>query len=356
MSLLGYASKEYKDEKGRDYFFDNAKFILITLVVIAHAISPLKADIPEINTFWKMANTLHMPCMIFITGYFGKSYIKNGTVKTQRFVTYMVYYLAAQIAVTLFEYFVLKDYKIGKSFFFPRSSLWYLMCMLWWFGLMPYYYKIKPKLLLTFAFLAAFACGYDNKAGDFLSVLRVVNHFPVFLAGYYFKKEWLFKFRNKITQACAAVIMAGMAVWTYFNLDRIPNKIITSNFSYADSDLVSMTSTPTAFLHRVCFYLAAFVLCACFLLLVPRGKAVFTKMGSRTLQVYILHRFLYLAETAFLWYEPFEGSLKGALEMAAIGFAVTIILAQKPFEYPFMLLGKITLKPFEINSEEKVKV
>lgn len=356
MSLLGYASKEYTDDKGRDYFFDNAKFILIFFVVLAHAVSPLQYTMPAVAAVWKVINTLHMPCMIFITGYFGKSYIKNGVVKTQRFVTYMMYYLAAQTAVTLFEYFVLNDHNIGKSFFFPRSSLWYLMCMLWWFGLMPYYYKIKPKLLLPFAFLCALACGYDNKAGDFLSVLRVVNHFPFFLAGYYFKKEWLFKFRNIFTQIGAAVIAAAMLVWTYFNLDVIPNKIITSNFSYYDANLKTMTSMSTMFLHRICFYLAAFLLCACFLLLVPRGKAVFTRFGSRTLQVYILHRFLYLSENKFGWYEPFLGSYKGALEMAGIALAVTLILSLKPFEYPFMLLGKIRLKPFEINSEEKLKV
>ena len=354
MSILGYTSKEYQDEKGRDYFFDNAKFILIFFVVLAHAVSPLQYTMPKVATLWKVINTLHMPCMIFITGFFAKGYIKDGVIKRQRFVTYVIYYMAAQIAVSMFEYLVLKDYNMGKSFFFPRSSLWYLMCMVIWFGMMPYYYKIKPKLLLTFSFLCALAVGYDNRAGDFLSIMRVVNHFPFFLTGYYFKKEWLFKFRNIGTQIAAALISCAMVVWTFFNLDVIPNGIITCNLAYRDANLRSITSTPILFIHRICFYIAAYVLCACFLLLVPRGKAVFTRFGSRTLQVYLLHRFLYLSETEFEWYKPFLGSAAGAVEMAGIALGVTLVLSLKIFEYPFIWLGKIRIDPFEIKTDEKV--
>lgn len=357
MSLLGYTSKEYCDEKGREYFFDNAKFILILFVVLAHAVSPLQYTMPKVLTLWKVINTMHMPCMIFITGYFAKSYIKNDTVKTQRLVTYVMYYLAAQVAVTMFEYFVLGDKKIGRSVFYPRSSLWYLMCMIGWFMILPYIYKIKPKIIIPFSFIFAILAGYDNKAGDFLSILRMVNHFPFFITGYYFKKEWLFKFRNKATQICALLVGGGITVWTFFHLDVIPNKIITCNFSYYNANLKTMTDFPVMFVHRICFYAAAFTLGICFFLLVPRGKAFFTRFGSRTLQVYILHRFLYLAEDEYKWYEPFLGSWKGAVEMALIAVAVTLILSLKPFEVPFKLLGKITLKPIEKeDSDEAVKV
>lgn len=356
MSLLGYTSKEYQDEKGRDYYFDNAKFLLIFFVVLAHAVSPLQYTMPKVMTVWKIINTMHKPCMIFITGYFAKSYIKNGVVNTRRLVTYVVYYLAAQVAVSLFEFFVLGDHNIGKSLFYPRSSLWYLMCMIGWFGILPYIYKIRPKFIIPFSFVFAIVAGYDNKAENFLSIMRMVNHFPFFIIGYYFKKDWLFKFRNKATQICALLIGAGMTVWTFYHLDVIPSKIITCNYSYYDANLKTMTELPVMFVHRVLFYIAAIVLCACFLLLVPRGKAVFTRFGARTLQVYILNRFLYLSETKFKWYEPFLGSAKGAAEMALIALAVTIILSLKPFEYPFKLLEKISLKPLERNSDEQVKV
>lgn len=346
MSILGYASKEYKDARGRDYYFDNAKFILIFFVVLAHAVSPLKTDMPKVKALWTVINTLHMPCLILISGYFAKSYVKNGVVKTQRLVTYVVYYLAAQIAVSLFEYFVLGYEDMAKSVLAPRSSLWYLVCLCWWFLILPYVSRLKPKYLLLAAFLFGLAIGYDTKAGDLMSITRAINHFPFFLIGYYFKPEWVFKFRNKFTQAASVVIIAVISVLTFYNLDIIPSRIITSNFNYMNSQLKVLDSPYLMFLNRLIFYVVALILCACFMLLVPRGKAIFTKWGSRTLQIYILHRFLYLAELEYKWYEPFE-SVKGFFAMSAIALAVTLILAQKPFEYPFKLLAKINLKRFE---------
>ena len=357
MNFLGYLSKEYKDEKGREYYFDNAKFILITLVVLAHAISPLKTNMNTAKTMWTVINTLHMPCLILISGYFAKSYIKNGVVRTQRLVTYVVYYLAAQIAVSLFEYFVLGYKHMSKSFLAPRSSLWYLLCLILWFLVLPYVSKLQPKYLLTAAFLVGLLIGYDTKATkatDLLSLTRAFNHFPFFLVGYYFKKEWLYKFRNKATQIASLIIIAAVTVWTYFNLDVIPARIITSDHNYASSNLKVLNAKPIMFTNRLLFYFFALLLCACFMLLVPRGKAFFTKWGSRTLQVYILHRFLYLAELEYKWFEPFV-SIKGLVAMSTIAIATTIILALKPFEYPFKWLAKIKLTRFEKPQEQEVK-
>lgn len=355
MNFLGYRSKVYADERGREFYFDNAKFILITLVVLAHAISPLKGYFKEVETLWTVINSLHMPCLIFISGYFAKSYIKDGVVKTQRLVTYVVYYLASQIAVSLFEYFVLGDVKISKSFLWPRSSLWYLACLCWWFLVLPYISRLKPPYVLMTAFICALIIGYDTKSGNIMSISRAVNHFPFFLIGYYFKKDWLYKFRNIWTQIAAVLIIAGIAIWTHLNLDMIPSRIITSNYNYYESQLQVLNTKPTMFLNRLIFYIIAIVLCACFMLLVPRGKAFFTRWGSRTLQVYILHRFLYLSELKYKWYEPFVSSKKGYLVLVLIAIAVTIILSLKPFEYPFKLLGKIKLTRFE-RDEVKTKI
>ena len=356
MSLLGYTSKEYRDEKGREYFFDNAKFILILLVVLAHAISPLKTDMPKVRTVWTVINAMHMPCFIMISGYLAKGYIKDGVVKTRRLVTYVVYYLAAQLTVALFEFYVL-DYAqtMSRSVLAPRSSLWYLMCLIWWFAMLPFLYKLKPGFIIPMSILVSLAIGYDTQAGDFLSIARVINHFPFFIIGYHFKKEWLFKFRNIYTQIGAVLIIIAATLWTYQHVTEIPSRIITSNFNYYNSALTTFTDEKWMFMNRLIYIFAALVLCACFLLLVPRGKAVFTRFGSRTLQVYILHRYLYLADLEFMWYEPFMHTVSGVAQMSFIAVGLTLVLSLKIFEYPFKWLGKISLAPFENKKEEKVK-
>lgn len=339
--------KKTEDEKGRDFYFDNAKFIIILLVVIAHIISPIKTHMPFVKAVWTLINAFHMPCLIMISGYFAKSYfLKDGGVKKQRLFTYVIYYLAAQIAVSLFEYFVLDNTSMAISVFGARSSLWYLVCLCVWYAILPYIVDVKPQILLPVSVLCGLLVGYDTLMGSgFMSMGRVVNHFPFFLIGFYFKKEWLFKFRNIYTQIGAAGILAVSFLWIWKNLDKIAPRIIISSYDYAHSNLIYFTEH-FQWMNRFLYYIVACVLCACVMLLIPRYHYFFTHLGSRTLQVYILHRFIYLAELTFLWYEPFT-SRKGFCELVLIATVMTFVLSLKIFEYPFKALAMIKLSWFE---------
>ena len=130
MTLSLYNNRELQNEKGRLYFYDNAKFVLIFLVVLAHFLSPLTDLYPQCRVLWNVINTFHMPAFIFISGFFAKSYISaDRTIKVQRTATYILLYLVSQIAVSAFEWFVLH-----KSFPFSlvnaRSSLWFFQCLI----------------------------------------------------------------------------------------------------------------------------------------------------------------------------------------------------------------------------------
>ena len=345
-------SSALTDERGRDYYFDNAKFMLILSVVIAHLISPIKSEMDSVRTLWTVINAVHMPAFIFISGYFAKSYVKkDGSFKFQRLLTYIVYYMAAQIAVSVFEYFVLHHTSMEKSFFYPRSSLWYLMCLCIWHILLPYIAKLKPSYVMIAAVVCGLLVGYDTGAGSFLSNMRVVSHFPFFMAGYYFKKEWFFKFRNAGTRLLALAGGILITVWTYFNLDKITPRIITSADRYRDCQLKYFTAFPVMWVNRFLYYILACIMIAMLLLLVPRCKTFFTKLGSRTLQVYILHRFIYLAELDYQWHLPFVSG-PGAVAMVLIAIALTFILSLKVFEYPFKALAGIRIEWF-LKKEEQ---
>src|SRR3954464_14782208 len=56
----------------RDAFFDNAKFLLITLVVIGHTLTTLtsKSDGARAAYYWIYA--FHMPAFIIVAGYFAQ--------------------------------------------------------------------------------------------------------------------------------------------------------------------------------------------------------------------------------------------------------------------------------------------
>ena len=74
----------------------------------------------------------------------------------------------------------------------------------------------------------------------------------------------------------------------------------------------------------------------------PVKKTFFSLWGSRTLHVYIEHRYIYLAELKYGWAALAVGKT-GILIVALIAVATRVVLSLKPFEYPFKLVAKIWL-------------
>ena len=355
---------KYADEKGRLYFYDNAKFILIFLVVLAHAISPFKSEGPGYQFFhflWRVINTLHMPCLIFISGFFAKSYIgKDGSIKVQRLFTYIMYYVASQLAVGAFEIFVLHD-KISKSMLSPRSSLWFLVCLIWWYLLLPVIDKIDPKYMLPIAFIAGILIGYDEKIGNFLSFSRMIVHFPFFLSGYYIssgKMQQLATKKAKLWSVPALLLSVGSVVGIMFLFSENGpcrfsiNEIITCNVNYFSIFEDKGINPVFWFLPRVWFYLCAFGLGFSFLAWVPKRKNIFTKFGARTMAPYIIHRFLYLTYLdfgiySFSWFSEewfgWKDILVLRIGMMVFAFLLTVLLSLYPFYWPFEMLGKIKI-------------
>ncbi|MBR6004897.1 MAG: acyltransferase family protein [Clostridia bacterium] len=349
---------KYADEKGRLYFYDNAKFLLIFLVVLAHAISPFQPGYFGIIILWKAINTFHMPLMIFISGFFAKRYLSsNGDIKVQRSFSYFMLYLFSQLFVSLFEKFVLKNESVGFSIISARSSLWFLMCLGIWYLVLPFFSKFKGAAVIIAGIIIGLIIGYDTHVGHELSLSRVFVHFPFFMAGYFCTPELIAKLNNKYIRfisfplfaICVSVIVLANKIY--------PGRIITCSNSYENVMAVVNMQYGLVWLSRLLFYALAFVSGAAFLAIVPRRKVFFTKWGSRTLAVYILHRFLYLCwiDKNLAWWKVFDEMKYGLPIVFGIALAVTLILSLKPFSYPFTWIQKIPVKPLLKNKEEKAK-
>ena len=58
----------------RDAFFDNAKYLAIVLVAVAHAWEPLKGDSRILEGVYTVVYSFHMPAFIVISGFFSRSF------------------------------------------------------------------------------------------------------------------------------------------------------------------------------------------------------------------------------------------------------------------------------------------
>ncbi len=357
----------YADEKGRLYFYDNAKFILIFLVILGHAISPFQTagDGHALFKFiWRIVNVLHMPCMIFISGFFAKKYIRpDGSINVQRPFTYMLYYVTAQLLIGAFEVFVVND-SICKSMLEPRASMWFLACLSWWYMILPVIDKINPKYMLPIAVIVGLLIGYDTKMSNFMAISRMITHFPFFLLGYYItgdQMKMLFTKKAKLWAVLIGALSIGSIVGVMFLFSESGpfnfsiNGFITCDRSYFKIFNNKGVNPVFWFLPRLWFYLCAAGLCFSFLAFVPRKKNVFTKFGSRTLAPYILHTLIYIAyknEVGFNWssfdwfkYEWFGWKDLFVLRLLIIPivFIITVVLSLYPFYWPFEMLGKIKI-------------
>ena len=340
---LFYDRTATSDDKGRLYFFDNAKFILIFLVVLAHTISSLREN-PFVNTLWAVINYFHMPALIFISGFLAKRYIsKSREIKVQRVATYAILYLAGQVCYYAYRKFVLGQ-NAAPSLMNPGPALWFLQCLIAWYVMLPVLNYFKPKHVMIVSILFGLFIGYENSAAGFLSLSRVFVHLPFFMAGYYIKQEHIDKLRNwKFRMAGGGVFAAVAAISAIFPWTVLGN-LMTCNTPYAKiSALAKYVPQALQWTSRVWFYGVAAALIVSFLALVPRGKAIFTKLGQETLSVYILHIFLYLANRHYKWYLLFA-SPWGIAALCAIALALTIIFSLKPFTLPFHWLQKIKVR------------
>ena len=348
--MLIYDKNAVSDDKGRLYFFDNAKFILIFLVVLAHSISSLKSN-AFVSVTWAVINYFHMPAMIFISGFFAKRYIsKSREIKVQRVATYAILYLAAQVCFFLYQRFVLGE-TISSSMLNARPATWFLQCLIGWHVMLPVLNYFKPKYVLIAGVLAGLLIGYENHADHFLSISRLFAHLPFFMAGYYIKQEHIDKLRAKkgvkwIGLAIFAAVAAVSAIW--------PRTIITTLIGcktpYAKIPFVRDMPQALQWSARLGFYVVAAALIFAFLMLVPRGKAIFTSLGKETLSVYILHILFYLANIHFKWFRLFD-SPGGIALLCLIALALTVILSLKPFTLPFHWLQSIKVRTREPEGE-----
>ena len=343
MSFSLYNNRELSNDKGRLYFYDNAKFILIFLVVATHFISPLTRTIPFCRVMWMSINTFHMPAFIFISGFFAKSYISSDrTIKVQRTSTYIILFLVAQVAVTLFEWFVLGT-RFRFSIMNARSSLWFLQCLIIWHLVLPYVARFKPTVVIPVSVIIALYVGYETQCTNFMALSRVFVHFPFFICGYYCTQDTinkLFKWKVRIPLlVCGAALIAMYAVFPKTGIGNL----LTSNYAYENIEGLEGISFPLYWTARLAFYLAAFILGSAFLSIIPRGKVLYTSLGAQSLSVYILHRFVYLAELQYQWYDLFRTEWVAVVSLIGIGFVLTVLFSIKPFTIPFTLLQKIKI-------------
>ncbi|WP_453995693.1 acyltransferase family protein [Bacillus nitroreducens] len=305
----------------REYYFDNAKFILIFLVVFGHFIQPFINDHQIINTIYHFVYSFHMPAFILVSGYFAKNFKKEGYIRKNA-KKLLIPYLIFQLLYTIYYYFLYN----GQSLFFepfnPQWSLWFLISLFCWNVMLYAYTKLPMQWALALAVLIGVGVGYIPFVENFLSLSRTFVFFPLFLLGFYCKKEHFIALKRPAVQVGSGLVLAAIFI-TYWIIPDFNTGWLLGSKSYE-----TLSHENLGGLIRLTVYFISIVMTIAFFSLLPKRQYFFTSWGTHTLYVYLLHGFVIKYFRNSEWLDVFNSTWNITLLVVA-SLMLTLLLSTK---------------------------
>lgn len=302
----------------RNPYLDNAKAILITLVVIGHPLNSVSAYLGGALETWIYA--FHMPAFVMISGYLSRSF-RNDPKQISRLLTsllapYLIFQLIHAVLRVLingseFSYNLLK----------PSWTLWFLLALFIWRLCTPLLQSLRHPLAIavTISILAPLAPELDST----LTIGRVLSFLPFFVIGLLGTPERLERIRDFRHKWVAAAVLAGGFVLSLLTHDLFPVSIFHMSASYE----IYGASNIDGMLGRIVVLIVSTAACFALLTLTPKKQYWWTNIGVNSLTVYLLHAPILLA---FRYSDAGEGiGNLGTLGLVAGSIVLTLILSRQ---------------------------
>ncbi|MGX6961430.1 acyltransferase family protein [Vagococcus xieshaowenii] len=270
----------------RDSYFDNAKFILIILVVFTHFFMGMTEKRGIYEDIYYLLFTIHMPTFILISGFFSKNIFKDKKC-LKKSIHFLWLYVLFQVLYTIFYFITGIDHSFHLSFLVPEWSLWFLLSMSFWYIGLFVLKKVPPYLAITVSLLLAILVGYLPEVGRELSLQRAFVFFPYFLIGFHLPKQFFEVFQSKKMKYVGGVALIILLFYVVA-IDGANKYWFFGSKAYDDfMDLPEFGA-----LIRLLFYCLSVIGVCGFLSLVPTKRQWYTDYGKNTLIVYLFHGFI----------------------------------------------------------------
>ncbi len=305
-------------EDKRNWRLDNARAVLIVLVVLGHMVH--WGNFPGSQFLYRLIYAFHMPGFALLSGLCWKG-IGKGRVLRRLAWPYFIF----QSVYLLFD-------RLGPlavawkpeplTYTKPYWLLWYLMALMGWNVLAAIMPEGKRTGLAILAGSVGFALlvGFDPELDYYLSLSRTLVLFPFFWGGVLLRRSGRsFPERPWMRPAAAGgfALCAG-GIWLLG--DRLDVRWMYHGFPYPD-----LNYNP---LIRLGLLALAAVLIACLLALVPNRRVeVVTYLGQNTMPVFLLHGFVV---RGFGWLGAFHGVVWPWFLFPALSIGLALLLASPP--------------------------
>ena len=136
--------------KERNLKLDNAKGILITLVVIGHMLLPIQGTTRGVTNFFYMIYAFHMPAFVFISGLLAQriyTRVPKPHFNWRRWCSTLWLYLLFQFILFFSEIPAYGRTTRFPDFLHTSGAPWYLLALLLWYRMIPFFVGCRGKVL-----------------------------------------------------------------------------------------------------------------------------------------------------------------------------------------------------------------
>jgi len=303
----------------RDPWFDNAKMLLVTLVVVGHSWELLPKTTLNL-ALYDFLYLFHVPAFVMVTGYLSRSFTYSRRNMGRLFSTVVVPYVVFEGALAAFRVEVGGE-DLNLVFADPHWPMWYLAALCMWRLATPVLKAVPAPLAVAVAIslLGGLA------VGDVFDTARTMGLLPFFVIGLLATPEHLQMLRRPRARIAGGIAMATAFGLAFLIDGRMATEWLYWRASYAELDATFLEGTAI----RLGLMVAATALALSFIALVPRGKHWFSALGAATLVVYLFHGFPIKAVeyTGFPdWASGHPAVSLVLVSTAALGLAVLLAL------------------------------
>ena len=295
---------------GRDPWFDNAKMLLVTLVVVGHSWTLL----PETWVIDRTYNWLylwHVPAFVMVTGYLSRRFTYSRR-NVRKLVTHLVLpYLVFEGLFALFRVHVGGE-TLENLWLNPHWPLWYLAVLFLWRLVTPALRRLPRALPLTI--------GVSLLGGlvdvEVLDVSRALGLLPFFAVGVLVEQRHLDVVRSRAVRLGGLAVLAAGVVLAHVVESRFASEWLYYRTAYGDLGAGPLEGMAVrAVLIGVALAMAASVLAW-----VPRSDGWFTALGAGSLVVYLFHGFAVKGA-------EYAGFSDWAADRATLSFVVATVVS-----------------------------
>jgi fucose 4-O-acetylase-like acetyltransferase len=267
---------------GRDPWFDNAKMLLVTLVVAGHAWVLLPDSLAR-HWFYDFLYLWHMPAFVMVTGYLSRSFTWSRRDLSRLVTVVAVPYVVFEALMSAFRTRVGGEDGIERLWVEPHWPMWFLAALFMWRLATPALKAVPAPFVVA---VAVSVLG-GLLAGDVLDIGRATGMLPFFVLGLVARREHVEMLRTRgVRVVGAALLLVAFGVAAF-----IDGRLQTEWLYWRSGYEVMGVSFAEGAAIRLGLIAVATLLALSALALVPRSGGWFTRLGAATMVVYLFHGF-----------------------------------------------------------------